>query len=222
MDDLLPMSLHIDPEVKPSVIHKPRQVPVYWQEEVKKNLDRDEKLGVIEKVPIGHPASWISPMVTVGESNEDPRRTIDYQKMNKAALKQTHSSETLFHMASQIPRDSYKAVLDAWNGFPSIPLTPDHRDFTQFLTPWGRYWYKVAPQGYLSSGDAYSVRYDEIVRDFCPLKKLVDVTCLWSDTLEGIFIKTCQYLTLCSSKGTIFKQDKFQFGNKLLTLLVSF
>ena len=141
MDDLPPMSLHIDPDVKPLAIHKPRPVPVYWQEQVKKDLDRDERLGVIEKVPIGHPSTWISPMVTVAKSNGNPRRTIDFQKLNKAALRQTHSSETPFHMASQIPQDTFKTVLDAWNGFHSIPLRPVDRPLTQFLTPWGRYWY---------------------------------------------------------------------------------
>ena len=31
-----------------------------------------------------------------------------------------------------------------------------------FITPWGRYRYLVAPQGYISSGDGYSRRFDEI------------------------------------------------------------
>ena len=216
MDDLPLMSLHVDPKIKPLGIHKPRPVPIYWQENVMKDLNRDERLGVLEKVPIVHPSTWISPMVTVAKSNGDPRRTIDYQNLNKGAMRQTHSSETPFHMASQIPQDTYKTVLDAWNGFHSIPLRPVDRHLTQFLTPWGRYWYKVAPQGYLASGDAYTARYDEIVRDFGPLKKLVDDTCLWSNTLEGIFIKTCKYLTLCSSKGIVFNMEKFQFGSKIV------
>ena len=34
MDDLPLMSLHVDPKIKPSAIHKLRPVPIYWQEKV--------------------------------------------------------------------------------------------------------------------------------------------------------------------------------------------
>ena len=47
----------------------------------------------------------------------------------------------------------------------------------------------------------------------------MDDTCLWSDTLEGIYLKTCQYLTLCFSKGIVFNMDKFQFGCKTVNFV---
>ena len=52
-------------------------------------------------------------------------------------------------------------MTDALNGFYSVPLRLGDHHLTTFLTPWGRYYYKVAPQGYLASGDAY-MRNDEI------------------------------------------------------------
>ena len=46
------------------------------------------------------------------------------------------------------------------------------------------------------------------------IKKCVDDTCMWTDTLEENFFKTCQYLTLCSSAGIIFNKKKFQFSEE--------
>jgi hypothetical protein len=51
-----------------------------------------------------------------------------------------------------------KSVFDAWNGYHSVPLHPDDTHFTTFITPWGRYRYLTAPQGYKVSGDGYSAR----------------------------------------------------------------
>ena len=44
-------------------------------------------------------------------------------------------------------------------GYLSVPLHPDDRHLT---TPWGRYQYKMAPQGCIASGDGYSRRSEEI------------------------------------------------------------
>ena len=45
-------------------------------------------------------------------------------------------------------------------------------------------------------------------------KKTVDNTCLFEDSLTEIFVKTCEYITLCSENGVIFNPKKFQFGSK--------
>ena len=209
-----PLKLHIDPQAKPSAIYKPRPVPIYWQEEVKEQLDRDEKLGVIEKVPIGTPTEWCAPMVCVNKGNGCPRRTVDFQGLNRAAARQVHATESPFQQASAIPKNTYKTVLDCWNGYHSIPLEEADRKYTQFLTPWGAYRYKVAPQGFKASGDGYTARYDEIVKDVKNYKKTVDDTCLWENTLKENYLSTCRYITLCSERGVIFNPEKFQFGSK--------
>ena len=70
-------------------------------------------------------------------------------------------------------------MTDAWTGFHSIPFRPEDNHLTKFLTPLGRYYYKVAPQGYLASGDAYTRGYDEIVVDIPRKTKYVDDTSIW-------------------------------------------
>ena len=47
--------------------------------------------------------------------------------------------------------------------FRSVPLRPEDYHLTTFVIQWGRYYYKVAPQGYLASRDAYTRLYDEII-----------------------------------------------------------
>ena len=46
-----PVEIHLDQKAIPRVCHTPANVPLHWQDKVKSDLERDEALGVIEKVP---------------------------------------------------------------------------------------------------------------------------------------------------------------------------
>ena len=206
-----PLKLHIDPNARPVAIHKPANVPLHWQEKVKADLDRDCRLGVLEKVDPNIPVVWCSRMVVTPKANGSPRRTVDLQPLNKSSVRQTHHTQSPFHLAEQIPQKSWKTVTDAWNGYHSVELEEADRHFTTFITPWGRYRYKVSPQGFLASGDGYTQRFDAIIATFPNKVKCVDDTCMWSNSIQEAFIQTCQWLDICARNGITLNPDKFQF-----------
>ena len=53
-----PIKLHVNPEAEPVAIHKARPVPVHWRDKVLAELERDVRIGVLERVPIGEPTTW--------------------------------------------------------------------------------------------------------------------------------------------------------------------
>ena len=214
-----PMSLHVDPNIKPKAFHKPYNVPVHWRAQVKAGLDQDVRLGVLEKVPVGEPTTWCSRMVLVAKKDGSPRRTVDYQHLNKALPRQTNPVKAPFTQAMSIPADTYRTCLDAWNGFHSIPLAQDQRALTTFVTPWGRYRYLTLPMGLMSATDGYTERYDYVTRDVTDSERCVDDTCLYDATIEGNFSKTCQYISLCGGAGIVFSAKKFQFCSKEVEFL---
>jgi hypothetical protein len=93
--------------------------------------------------------------------------------LNVHATRETHHTPSSFHQARSIPNGKRKTLFDAWNGYHSVPISEEDRHLTTFTTPWGRYRYKTAPQGYIASGDAYTRRYDEIVADIPSKTKCV-------------------------------------------------
>ena len=95
-----PMKIHVDPNAKPIAVHKPIPIPHHWQEQVKKDLDRDMKLGIIEKVPMGVPTTWQSRMVMVANKSGKPKRTVDLSPLNKHCLRETHSTKVPFFQVS--------------------------------------------------------------------------------------------------------------------------
>ena len=206
-----PLKIHMQEGVRPVASHSPIPVPLNWQAKVKAGLDRDEAIGVIEKVPSGTPTTWCHRMVVVPKKDNTPRRTVNFQPLNRYSSRQTHHTMSPFHQASMVPAGTKKTVLDAWNGYHSVYLDPKCRDLTTFITPWGRYRYRTTPQGYLAAGDAYTERFDRIITDIPNKTKCVDDTIMWSNSIEECFLDTCTFLTLCSRNGIVFNQKKFAF-----------
>jgi len=210
--DCPPMKLMVNPDATPVAHHKPVPVPLHWREAVKQGLDQDVRLGVIEPVPVGEPVTWCHRMVVCAKKNGKPRRTVDLQALNKHAARETHHTASPFLQARSVPALKKKTIFDAWNGYHSVPIREEDRHLTTFITPWGRYRYKTAPQGYIASGDGYTRRYDEIVTDVPNKTKCVDDALLWSDTIEESFHQAAHWLDICGKNGIILNPEKFQFA----------
>ena len=207
-----PMRLHVDPNATPIAVHKPALVALHWQDKVYQDICRDVRLGVIEKVPENTPVKWCSRMVVTAKSDGNPRRTVDLQHINRCSVRQTHHVPTPFHLADRVPQGTIKTVTDAWNGFHSIYIHTDDRDPTTFITPWGRYRYCVAPQGFLASGDAYNQRFDAIIVDFPNKVKCVDDTLMWATSIEDAFFQLCRWCDLTYRGGITLNPSKLQFA----------
>ena len=132
--------------------------------------------------------------------------------MNRHATRETHHTQSPFHQTQQIPRNTKKTTFDAWNGYHSIPLDPKDRHLTTFITPWGRYRYRVCPQGYIASGDAYTRRFDEIIINIKDKTKVVDDTAMWSPNIERSFFQAANFLDVCGRNGIILNPPKFTFA----------
>ena len=91
-------------------------------------------------------------------------------------------------------------------------MDPKDRHLTTFITPWGRYRYRVCPQGYIASGDAYTRRFDEIISDIENKTKVVDDTAMWSLNIEKAFFQAANFLDVCGRNGIILNPPKFAFA----------
>ena len=72
--------IQLDPKQNP-VVHPPRKVPVTIRPKVKDELERMERLGVIERIQ--DPTDWVNSMVTVIKPNGKLRICIDPRDLNK-------------------------------------------------------------------------------------------------------------------------------------------
>ena len=112
-------------------------------------------MGVIE--PVTQPSQWCHRMVVVRKHDGTPRRCVDLQPLNKHCQREEWVTTTPSKQARAVPRNTYKTVTDAWNGYHSVPLRVEDRHLTTFITPWGRYRYCRNPQGFVQGGDVIKI-----------------------------------------------------------------
>ena len=196
-----PLEIHIDKDAKPKACHTAAPIPLHWQDQVYKDLIRDEALRVIEKVPYGEPVTWCHRMVVTRKHNGSPRRTVDLSPLNKFCKRETFAGDAPFQLARRVPGNTWKTVVDAWNGYHSVPLRESDRHLTTFITPFGRWRYTRAPQGFLSSGDGYNRRVDAILTDFERKERCVDDTIFYDTDLEEHWWRTIDLLMIMGQSG---------------------
>ena len=209
-----PISLHVQDDSKPVRAFTPAPVALHWQEKVKAELDRDVDLGVLERVPYGETTDWCSRMVITRKADGGPRRTVDLSPLNPFCKRETHPSKSPFKLARSVPPGSIKTVLDAWNGFHSVLLREEDRHYTTFITPWGLYRYKRAPQGFLSSGDGYNRRLDDILANLTRLIRCVDDSLLHDveTSVEEHWWRVMEFLEVTGNAGVVLNPTKLQFS----------
>ena len=209
-----PVEIHLDESATPRACHTAAPIPLHWQDRVHQDLLRDEALGVIERVPYGEPATWCHRMVVTRKHDGTPRRTVDLSPLNRHCQREPFTTASPFHLARRIPGSSWKTVTDAWNGYHSAPLRVSDRCLTTFITPFGRWRYCRAPQGFLSSGDGYNHRFDAILSDFVCKERCVDDTVHYDEDLETHWWRTMTFLETVGKSGIVLNPDKFQFAMK--------
>jgi hypothetical protein len=209
-----PVEIHLDPNAKPRACHTAASIPLHWQQKVYEDLLRDEALEVIERVPYGEPVNWCHRMVVTRKHDGSPRRTVDLSPLNKFCKRETHAQESPFHLARRVPGHTWKTVTDAWNGYHSVPLRQEDRHLTTFITPFGRWRYARAPQGFLSSGDGYNRRLDAILSNFERKERCVDDTVHYDDDLESHWWRTIDLLRTLGANGVVLNPQKFQFAHR--------
>ena len=209
-----PIEIHVDPNATPKACHTLVNVPLHWQQQVYEDLIRDETLGVIERVPYGAPVTWCHRMVVTRKHDGSPRRTVDLSPLNKYCQQETFAMESPFHLACRVPKGTWKTVMDAWNGYHSVPLGESDCNLTTFITPFRRWHYTRAPQGFLSSGDGYYCHFNAILSSFEHKERCVDDTIHYDFDLKQNWWQTIDLLTCTGQSGIVLNPTKFQFAER--------
>ena len=206
-----PLQFSLKPDAVPHAIHSPATIPVHWMDQVKKQLLRDVELGILEEVPANEPTLWMHRMVVVRKHDGSPRRTVDMQKLNDASLRHTHPVTSPYLKAMTVPKNAYKTVTDAWEGYHSVLLDKESSKLTSFVTPFGCFRYLTNPQGNHVANDAYNKRFDSVTAHVQDVERQVDDSLLWKPTITECFSHTAEYLTLLGNNGILQNPAKFQF-----------
>ena len=141
-----PLEIHLNPDARPQYISSPSSVPLHCQEQVKADLDRDVCMGVIDW--------WTGATAWLLSGNMMALRgAVNLQPLNKHCRRKEWVTTTPLKQGQPVPKDSFMAVNNAWNGCHSALLRILDQHLTSFITLWGHNCYCRNPQGFFGAGD---------------------------------------------------------------------
>ena len=134
-----------------------------------------ESIGVISKV--NEPSAWCASMVAVPKPNGLVRICVDVRPLNQNVMRETFPLPTVDDVLAQLNGATVFSKLDANSGFWQVPLAPQSRHLTTFITHFGRYQFNKLPFGISSAPEVYQKRMSSL------LEGLIGVLCLIDDVL---------------------------------------
>ena len=172
---------------------------------MKKQLKEDIRKGILESVPVGEAMEWCTRMVVVARKPGQPRRTVDYLKLNTTCRRKTHHTHTVRH--------------GAWHSLPHLQDYSGCRRAAGSLLPSSHH---GAATGTIEP-PWVSVLFlmMHTPEDLTTPRKLkcVDDTLLFVASVEDALWHAYSFLETCAVKGITLKPEKFKFSRREVDLL---
>ena len=203
----------LKPDAQPYAQAKARKIPIPYMDQLKKQLDEMEHLGVISAHE--EPSTWCHPIVIAPKKDSDELRIcIDFTHLNKFIQREFHLSNSPFEAVTSIPAEELKyfCKFDARHGYWQIPLHPESRPLTCFITPFGRYVCNRAAFGISSISEWYNRRMDKVVSGLQGIRTIVDDVLVYAPTLSALKKRVHDFLDRCSMHGVTLRRSKSQIA----------
>ena len=209
-----PMRIPLSEDAVPYSITTARNIPYGWRDKVKRELDEMVEKEIITEVV--EPTQWCHPIVIQPKKeSEDIRLCVDLTKLNKYVKRATYPSTTPYDAVSNISTGvKYFTTLDAKSGYWQIPIAQEDQHLTTFITPWGRYQFRRAPMGLISSGDEYTRRGDQVISNIANVIKIVDDILAHDEDYKSHINRVWNILEKCEENNITLNPKKFTFAQQ--------
>lgn len=131
----------------------PRRIPYAIRNNVKKELQKMEEMGVIERV--SEPSPAVSPMTAVMR-NAKLRICMDPTELNKNIRRRHFPMKTVEEISAKVAGAKWFTKLDCEKGFWQIKVSKRTSNYLAMSTPWGRYKYLRLPFGISPAPEVFS------------------------------------------------------------------
>ncbi|KAL1435105.1 hypothetical protein MTO96_011269 [Rhipicephalus appendiculatus] len=170
-------SIKVKNDAKPYAVTYPRRVPLPLLPLVKKELKRMDDMGVVQKIE--HATEWCFPMVIARKKNNELRICVDYGQLNQQILRERVLMPRVDECLAKLAGATVFSRLDARAGYWQVPLAKDSREYTTFITPFGRFQFLRLPFGISPAPEFYQREMLHV------LEGLDGVSCLQDIIVSG-------------------------------------
>lgn len=194
-----------------------RKVPVSLHENLKRELDKMEKLNVIAKIT--EPTEFVSNIVIVKKPNGKIRVCLDPCNLNNCVMREHFQLPTFEEVSSRMAGAKVFSKLDASTAFFQIKLHEDSARLCTFSTPFGRYFFKRLPYGPCSAPEVVHRRYKQIFQNVNGCEVFVDDLVVYGKNQAEHDERLLKVLQMAKENGVQFNSSKCVFGRSEIEYL---
>ena len=201
--------IHLKSDAIP-VVHPPRKIPVALKDRCKAELDRMEKMGVIQKVH--EPTDWVNSMVLVEKKSGKLRICLDPHGLNKCVQRPHYPVKTLDDVLPLLNGAKFFTKLDTTSSYWNVKLSDQSSYLTTFNTCFGRYRYLRLPFGLICSMDIFQQKMVESFENLPGVVVIVDDILVFGKTREEHDFNLRAALQRALDKGIRLNEEKLEVG----------
>ena len=126
---------------------RPYRLTPDQMEEAKRQIEELESSGMISKSQ----SPMAAPLFFVGKKDGGQRMCIDYQKLNDITVRDAYPLPNMEALLEDARGSSVFSKFDLRSAYNMIPIEPEDRWKTGFVTPWGLYKFNVMHFGFANA-----------------------------------------------------------------------
>ena len=157
----------IDPMHEPIKI-PPRRLQGRAKRDVTSEIERLNDAGIVE--PSDSP--WSAPVVPIYKPDGSVRLCIDYRALNKITLKDAYPIPNLEDTLYNLHDVQYFSSLDLMRGYYQVPMSPESKPFTSFVTSSGQWQFRRMPFGLCNAPATFQRLMNTILSRF-PVERVM-------------------------------------------------
>ena len=192
-----------------------RSLPVALKQELRRELNRLENLGVIAAVDT--PTNWVSSLVLVKKPNGKLRICIDPKPLNKAPKRNHYPLPVIEDILPDLAQAKVFSLFDVKNGYWHLELDEESSFLTTLETPDGRFRWRRLPFGISPAAEYFQQSLEQA------LEKLPGVHVVADDILVAGYgateeephrdhdMRVTALLKRCRKMNIALNKQKFKF-----------
>ena len=137
-------------------------------------------MGIIERSD----SPYTSPIVLVNKRDGTNRFCVDFRKLNKITVFDAEPIPSQEEIFTRLANDHYFTKLDLSKGYWQIPVHPEAREKTSFVSPSGLYQFRMMPFGLVNAPATFSRMMRSLLHGISQVDNYIDDILIHTSTWE--------------------------------------
>ncbi|XP_038057353.1 uncharacterized protein LOC119728962 [Patiria miniata] len=197
------------------IVSKAFPVPPAVRKTISGEVEKMLELGVIEKSE----SAYASPVVLVRKPDGSDRFCIDFRQLNDVTVFNPEPIPNTEDLISRVANAKYFSKLDLTKGYWQIPMAPQDKDKTAFVTSDGHYQFNVMPFGMVNAPAVFSKLMREVLVGVPNVINYIDDILVYTETWEDHMVTLEEVLQRLRNAGLTARPTKCCIGFKSLKFL---